>query len=216
MELILLLFLITATYLLTKQYPCDASKRKKQKHYLLLVFTVWLILLTLYLVHCSPSMTDTIGIRLELLFFALFILYNVFFMIYIRKLFSNSYWYLLLLLPVTYFFFFNLLLFNEPSYNGAMDGFAAIITFYKMLQIFITYPVFVFAFSMTRCHPKIKAIGLFLFIIVTGVLGIQQPIGYEGYLADDTGNIFVAMLLLLATITIRPFFSTTIQNPGNQ
>lgn len=206
MELILYSFLITSTWLLVKKYNNDFAKKKKLKHYFLLICTGWLVFLTLYLYFSSPSLVNATETRLEFLFFILFVLYNVFFLTCIRRLFNNNYWCFLLLLPATYILFLNILLFNKPSYSGAMEGFAILINFYMMIKILITFPLFIFAFSMTKCHPKIKAIGLFLFVIVTGVLGIQQPIGYEGYLADDTGYMFAVMLLILAAIAAHSFF----------
>lgn len=105
MQTLIILFLIITTYLLVKQHTCATPKKKKLKHYLLLICTGWIMLLTLYLFFCSPSLVNATETRLEFLFFILFVLYNVFFLAYIRRLFNNSYAYLLLLFPITYLFY---------------------------------------------------------------------------------------------------------------
>ena len=146
-----------------------------------------------------PDINDFL---LDFIFYILFALCNAFLLIYIRAFFKNNYWFLLLLFPCIYLFYLNILIFNKPSYNGAMDGFAALADFYAMLMILVTYPVFIFAFSITKCSNKIKGIFMLLFVVITGASGVKQSIGHEGYLADGTGKQFVAMLLILAIIGV--------------
>ena len=168
------------------------------KRFFPLVLTGWIIFLILYLSHIQINISDTKEVRAEFLYYILFVIYNTFLLIYTRAFVNDSYWFLLLLLPCALLCFLNLLFFNKPMYHGAMEGFAMLSDFYIMIKILITYPAFVFAFSITKSNQKIKSIGILLFVVITGVSGVMQSIGYEGYLADSTGRFFVVMLFMLA------------------
>jgi len=197
MEAIFYIFIFLTTLFLVKEYKLRNNQKARMKKLFPFVLIGWTILFIIYQFHMYPN-----AIRLEFLFYILFVLYNIAFLIYIRAFVNNNYWFLLLLIPCTFLFYDNVLIFNKPTYNGAMDGFAAISTFYSMLEILITYPFFVFAFCMTKGNQIIKSTLMFLFVIITGIIGIMQSAGYEGYLADDTGMLFAAMLFMLADMGI--------------
>lgn len=204
MEIIFYLFLITTAWLLTKEYSPNTNNRTRMKKFFPVVLIAWSIPLTLYLFNGYGllDLPDINDFLIDFIFLILFALCNTFLLIYIRAFINTNYWFLLLFFPSAWLFYLNVLIFNKPTYNGAMDGFAALADFYAMLMILITYPVFIFAFNMTKCYSKIKGVFMLLFVAGTGVSGVKQTIGREGYLADDTGKQFVVILLILAIIGI--------------
>ncbi len=109
---------------------------------------------------------------------------------------------LVLFFPVTYLFVKNLLFFNKPIYYGAMDGFASLYDAYIMSMILITYPFFIFLFSMVKFNKKLKGIMIILIALTSFIIGIMQPIGKEGYIADETGGIFILIIFTLIIIGI--------------
>jgi|GEM_PF-1220127 len=200
MAIIVLIFLGLVNFLLLRKYP-DKENSKLKKYFPILIL-VWLIFAVLFL-NIFPSQRS--GIGYALLWLGVFILsvgYHLFFLVCVRAIKVNNIWYVLLFLPMSYLLFNNLILWNKPTYNGAMDGFAAIGTMMRQIQFFILYPTFMFSLSMLKINYRIKGILLILIALTSTVLGIRQCIGKEGYLSDDTGYAFAFMILLLIAVGV--------------
>lgn len=83
-----------------------------------------------------------------------------------------------------------------------MDGFSSISTMIEQIAIFVIFPTFLFALRMVKIENRIKGILLFSITIILAFIGIRQCIGKEGYLSDDTGNVFAGLIIILSAMAV--------------
>lgn len=187
-----------------KEYNYNEEQKLKLRRQFKYLVAIW-ILFILPFVFPLPSIfgdrPEHIRSLITFVFFLVFTVYHWFLLIYISRFAKKNIAYLLLLLPMSYFLVENLILWNKPTYNGAMDGFASMATIVQQVNIIVIWPTFTFALLMVNLKNHLKGILLFLITLTSAVIGIRQCIGKEGYLADASGGVFawlVIMLLLMS------------------
>ena len=183
--------------------------RQTLMKYFPVVLILWIILLITFFIFSSPGIGNSLEGKMFFIALISFSIFNLLFLLYLKMCFEKHILYLILFLPITSLFILNLLLFNKPTYNGAMDGFASIINLYLMSMILISYPTFLFSFSMLKFSNIIKGAIIIILALGSGFLGVKQSIGIEGFLADDTGNIFAYIIFILFVIGISNILSET-------
>lgn len=191
-----------------KEYYLDEEKLRIIKKRFSYFLGIWILFILAFLfgLHGNHSFVkdipENIYLQLTFIFFLLFAIYHWFFLIYISKFAKRHIAYLVLFLPMIYFFSQNLILWNKPTYYGAMDGFASISTIIEQITIIVILPTFLFALRMIKIENKFKGILLFLITTVSAILGIKQCIGKEGYLSDSTGQTFAVLVIILLAVAI--------------
>ena len=183
--------------LFLKDYNHNDRKKRAMKNKLFIFIFIWIIFF--FGNVFVPSTFDNISLQLSL--FLLFAIYHLFTLIYISQFAQKHIGYLALFLPMIYFFINILILWNKPTYYGAMEGFAAISTFVAQVTILVIFPTFMFSLRMVKIKDYIKGILLILITITSAILGIIQCVGKEGYLSDSTGNIFAFIIILLLAVS---------------
>lgn len=197
----IIVFILTC-FMVKDNRKLAESKKKTVKKYFPLTLTIWVASLLFYYFFYSTSMTEEWAVRLNFISYFIFTVCNAAFLLHIRLLIGSHILFAALVFPTTFFFFLNVLVFNKPTYNGAMDGFAAIATFYIMLWILVTFPLFFFAYSMVKCRSWLKGVIMLFVAAITGILGVMQSVGYEGYLADGDGGSFVFIILFTTFVGV--------------
>lgn len=189
MYFIIFFFVILVSFFLVKEYHCSNNQKAALKKMAPLAVVIPVLFLTFILSGFE-----------HIILLILFGVCNVFCLSCIKAFAKKSNWFIVLMLPATYLLFFILITFNKPVYYGAMDGFAAAVDGYVMMLIFPTYPVFIFSLSMLMCRDWVKGTLMIVFAVISGILGVCQSIGREGYLADDGGGAFAVIILMLIVI----------------
>lgn len=170
--------------------------------YFPIVISVWLILFILICIYNSPIFGDEKDFEVYLITKISFVIYNLFFLVYVRIFVKTNRWFLLLFVPMTFLFVGNLLLFNKPGFHGGMSGFAEAANESLKNAIYITYPIFIFSFSRIKLNNPIKGVLMILISIIAGIIGVNLSIGIEGYLGDRSGEIFAFVVFLLLIIGV--------------
>ena len=186
-----------------KEYDFNTEKKQKLKKrfpYLLLIWVVFAIPFIFPLPNILGDVPQNIRLQATLLHFLSFSIYHWFLMIYISKFTSKHIAYFILLLPISVVLIWNLILWNKPTYNGAMDGFANLMTAQMQILIITILPTFLFALRMAKFKNRFKGIYLLLIVLYSGIMGVEQCIGKEGYLSDGNGEIFVFFIILLVVV----------------
>tara|TARA_B110000046_G_scaffold184848_1_gene224525 strand:- start:2616 stop:3305 length:690 start_codon:yes stop_codon:yes gene_type:complete len=184
------------TFILLKDYK--KLKALRFKRYIPLALFLWFLFFILMYIHSNPALGQNEGgLKLHYVTGILFVIFNILFLVYIRVCMRTNFWILLLFVPMAILFMCNLIIFNVPYPQGALDGIAMLIIMSYMEKIFITFPIFIFSFSMIKFNNLTKGIILILISIITGFAGIEQTIGIEGYLSDFGGGGFCAIIFLL-------------------
>jgi len=92
--------------------------------------------------------------------------------IYVSKFAPNHIIYLVLLLPISVVLIWNLVLWNKPTYNGAMDGFAKLMIAQMHILIITILPTFLFVLRMAKFKKRFKGIYLLLIVPYSGIMGV--------------------------------------------
>lgn len=198
---------ITSILFLT-EYDYSEEKTRKIKKRFPYFSGIWALFILGFLfgLHGNHDFVKDIPentrIQLEFIFFLVFAIYHWFFLLQISRLAKRHLAYLILFIPMIYLFSRNLILWNKPTYYGAMDGFASIATIIEQITILVIFPTFLFALRMLKIENKIKGILLFLITTASAILGIKQCVGKEGYLSDSTGPIFVVLVTILLLVAV--------------
>lgn len=201
-----------SSLLFLKEYTFNEEKKqnlKKRFPYLLAIWITFAIPLIFPIPNILGDIPEIIRIQATLLYLLAFSVYHWFLMIYISKFAPKHIAYFILLIPISVALAWNLILWNKPTYNGAMDGFANLMTVQMQILIIVILPTFLFALRMVKFENRFKGIYLLLIVLYSGFMGVEQCMGKEGYLADGNGNIFVFLIILLLAVAIYLFkFST--------
>lgn len=199
-------FILSLLFL--KEYNFSAEKIQRIKKR----FPYFLAIGGLFILPFIFPLPDFLGgnsvdngfIKYVFLFF-LFAIYHWFILIYISLFAKRHTAYLILFLPMLYLFSQNLILWNKPTYYGAMEGFSAIATMEEQLLMLVVFPTFMFSLCMVKIENHIKGLLLILITATSAVLGMKQCIGKEGYLSDSTGSVFAILIIILLAVTAYLF-----------
>lgn len=176
--------------LFLKEYDYSEEKTRKIKKRFPYFLAIWVLLILEFLfgLHGNydfvKDIPENTRIQLEFIFFLVFAIYHWFFLLQISRFAKRHTAYWILLIPAILALVWNVCLWNAPTYNGAMDGFANLITAQMQLLILIILPTFLFALRMVKIENKGKGILLLSITTISAVLGIKQCVGKEGYLSD--------------------------------
>lgn len=208
MEIVIYIFFVVVAFILFNDY--DDVKTQRLKKYFPVVLFVWLIFFIIMCTYNSPNLGDEKEYEIYLSIKFSFVIYNLFFLAYTRIFAKNNHWFLLLFVPMTFLFVINILSFNKPGSHGGLGGFASAFNEFFKREIYITYPIFIFSFSIIKFNDKVKGVLIILISIITGIIGINQTIGIEGYLGDSSGEIFLFAIFLLFMIGVFHLFKKII------
>lgn len=193
-----------------KDYNLSKEKLQKFKKRLPYFLGIWILFIMGFmfgLPNVLGDIPENIGLQITFLFFLAFSIYHWFLMVYISKFTPKHLAYFILLLPISVVLIWNLVLWNKPTYFGAMDGFANLMTAQMQILMIAILPTFLFALRMVKFKNRFKGIYLLLIVLYSAIMGLEQCIGKEGYLSDGTGNVFVifiVLLLVIAFLLLKP------------
>jgi hypothetical protein len=194
-----------SSLLFLKEYNFNEEKLRIIKNrfpYFLAICVLFILLFILPFPDFLIEKPIDNGLFKFIFLFFFFAIYHWFFLIYISKFAKRHIAYLVLFLPLIYYFSKNLILWNKPTYYGAMEGFSVIATMEEQLLMFVLFPTFLFALRMVKIENPIKGIVLILIATISAIIGIEQCIGKEGYLADDMGSGFAGLIILLLVMAV--------------
>lgn len=198
-----ILSFILAIFFLKEYNYKEEEKRKMKKKSLFFAF-FWLLFLFIFkfgLPKVLRNIPENTVLQVSLLFLIAFSIYQWFLMIYLSKFAPEHIAYFILLILISVVLLWNLVLWNRPAYNGAMDGFANLMTAQMQILIITILPTFLFSLRMSKFKNLLKGLYLLLLALCAGIFGVEQCIGKEGYLSDRTGQVFVFLILLLLAIS---------------
>jgi hypothetical protein len=86
---------------------------------------------------------------------------------------------------------------NDHVYLGAMDGFASIVRLQMIYPFVLFYPLLAFFIRNTGVSDRNKGVSLVLTSIVSGIWGISQSYGRDGFLADHPTSVFFVFITII-------------------
>jgi hypothetical protein len=209
-DFILILYLVIISILLLKSYKIVVEHKQRIFFYVAFALSIFLFVV---LAICTVKFDSVETTNLFYYFLLLDSLFFVLIILLIRKIWETHILYILLFVPMAVFFSSRLTDLNQPVYQGAMDGFAAMAKLVDtVLTLFIIYPLFIFLYKMLDINKIIKSSLIIITAIVSFVRGIPLSIGKDGYLSDATGKFFLFLCIWLVLIGLYPFLRKILLN----
>ncbi len=205
MKILNLVISFFSPVLFLKKYNFSEEKLRILKKRFPYLIAIWGLLI-LPFIFAFPvifgEVSENIRLQVSFVLFLVFALYHWFMLIYISKFAKNHNAYFALFIPMALFLMWNLALLNSPTYYGAMDGFATLMTAQLEMLIIVILPTFLFTLQMVKIKNKPKGLLLLLIVFISAIFGIKNCMGKEGYLSDSTGKIFTFLIILLLAVVV--------------